>query len=268
MIPSLDRKTGSDSDVSGAVLRYRTSTCCRCVHVVNIRMCCPLIGRDSHLELLAHLVLPLLSDGAVNQKQPTNTQGGLWPAEFLLYNVGRIHTVQYKIITQGWFSCRGDELWRYMTHQRRFYHRGESLNSSSWYVDDEMTSWAIDVSVFCFFQLLIPGRLLVLVAHDEVLLPQGQRRTQAGGRVVERLRLLGDVDQRRLEHLLHLHHCRGLQAAVPHLAHPCPDHCRWGSSAYMRTKTSQWISFAMWLRIFSVKIIKVWSPDHLYSWRE
>lgn len=72
--------------------------------------------------------------------------------------------------------------------------------------------------------LLIPGRLLVLVAHNEVLVPRRQRGTQAGGRVVERMGLLGNVDQRRLEHLLHLHHRRGLQTAIPHLPHPRPDH--------------------------------------------
>lgn len=74
--------------------------------------------------------------------------------------------------------------------------------------------------------LLIPGRLLIFIAHNEVLLPNGQRRTQAGRRVEERLCLFGNVDQRRLEHLLHLHHCCGLQTTISHLPHPRPYHWR------------------------------------------
>ncbi|KAF3843694.1 hypothetical protein F7725_002543 [Dissostichus mawsoni] len=54
--------------------------------------------------------------------------------------------------------------------------------------------------------------------------PGSERRTEAGRGVVQSLDLSGDVDQRRLQHLLHLHHRCGLQAAVPHLPHPRPDH--------------------------------------------
>lgn len=83
--------------------------------------------------------------------------------------------------------------------------------------------------------LLIPGSLLVLVAHNEVLLSRSQRRTQAGGWVVQCLCLFGNVDQRRLEHLLHIHHCCGLKTAIPHLLHPHPDHWRRATSAYKHT---------------------------------
>lgn len=74
--------------------------------------------------------------------------------------------------------------------------------------------------------LPLPGPLLILIAHDEILFPNGQRRTQAGGRVVEGVRFFRDVDQRRLEHLLHVHNSCGLQTAIPHLLHSRPDHCR------------------------------------------
>lgn len=71
-----------------------------------------------------------------------------------------------------------------------------------------------------------PGPLFILIAHDEILFPDGQRRTQAGGRVVEGVCFLRNVDQRRLEHLLHIYDSCGLQTAVPHLLHSRPDHCR------------------------------------------
>lgn len=73
---------------------------------------------------------------------------------------------------------------------------------------------------------LVPGHLLILVAHDKILLPNGERRTQAGWGIVECLRVFGNVDQGRLQHLLHIHDCCGLQAAIPHLPHPRPNH--WG----------------------------------------
>lgn len=72
----------------------------------------------------------------------------------------------------------------------------------------------------------LPGPLLILIAHDEILFPNGQRRTQAGGRVVEGVCFFWNVDQRRLEHLLHVDNSCGLQTAVSHLPHPRPDHCR------------------------------------------
>lgn len=79
---------------------------------------------------------------------------------------------------------------------------------------------------------LIPGCLLILIAHDEILLPDRQRRAEAGRRVEEGVCFFRNVDQRRLEHLLHLHHCCGLQAPIPHIPHPGPDHWGRGSSAH------------------------------------
>lgn len=76
-----------------------------------------------------------------------------------------------------------------------------------------------------------PGPLLILIAHDEILFTNGQRRTQAGGRVEERVCFFRNVDQRRLEHLLHVHNSRGLQPAIPHLPHSRPDHWRSINSA-------------------------------------
>lgn len=89
-----------------------------------------------------------------------------------------------------------------------------------------------------------PGPLLVLIAHDEVLLPRSKRRTQAGRRVVKCLRLLRNVDQRGLEHLLHLHHCCGLQTTIPHLLHSRSDN-------YRKESGAQWI----------LKHTNLWTPS-------
>lgn len=80
---------------------------------------------------------------------------------------------------------------------------------------------------------LVPGHLLILVAHDKILLPNGERRTQAGWGIVECLCVFGNVDQGRLQHLLHIHDCCGLQAAIPHIPHPRPNH--WGRHQSKRT---------------------------------
>lgn len=78
--------------------------------------------------------------------------------------------------------------------------------------------------MLCRIMLLLPGCLLVLIAHDEIFFPYGQRRTQAGGRVVEGVCFFRNVHQRRLEHLLHIHNSCGLQTAIPHLLHSGSDH--------------------------------------------
>lgn len=80
--------------------------------------------------------------------------------------------------------------------------------------------------LFGMNDISVPGRLLILVAHDQVLLTRRQRGAKTGGGVVECLCLFGNVDQRRLEHLLHVHHRCGLQTTVPHLPNSGPDHWR------------------------------------------
>lgn len=121
----------------------------------------------SYLNFSVHFVFPLLSDGAVNQKQPRNKRS------------------------------KGS--------RRRLWYQHKSLFR---------------------LVLLLPGCLLILIAHDEILLPDGERRTQAGGRVVEGVCFFGNVDQRRLQHLLHIHNGCGLQTTIPHLPYSRPNHCK------------------------------------------
>lgn len=50
-----------------------------------------------------------------------------------------------------------------------------------------------NLSVGGTFVCAVPGSLLILIAHNKVLVPGGERGTQAGGRVVECLEFSGDV---------------------------------------------------------------------------
>lgn len=66
----------------------------------------------------------------------------------------------------------------------------------------------------------LPGALLALVAHDEILLVGGEGGAEAGGTVVQRHRVPGDVDQRWLQNVLNFHD--GTEVMIPslYLLHP------------------------------------------------
>lgn len=70
----------------------------------------------------------------------------------------------------------------------------------------------------------IPGPLLILITHDDVLVVGGERRTGTARVVVQCDGITRDVNKGRLQDVFDLHDCSQVMIPVFNLLHPCTNH--------------------------------------------